>query len=102
MDDQIAVPYRRAGVGSDVLKLLKWILWGDKRPVQHNVVGLSIHTTYVTTKAKVMEIVVQPDPQNPATFLVKANGTLVGRVWVEDNGLSLGVSDLVSPIKFVN
>jgi hypothetical protein len=85
-----------------VLKLIKWIIWGDKNPVQHNVVGLSIHTTYVTSKAQVMEIVVKPDPQNPATFLVHANGVKVGRVWVEDNGLSLGVSDLISPIKFVN
>jgi hypothetical protein len=85
-----------------VLKLLKWILWGDKTPVKHTVVGTSIHTTYVTTKAQVMEIVVRPDPQNPATFLVQANGVTVGRVWVEDNGLSLGVSDLISPIKFVN
>ena len=85
-----------------MLKLLKWIIWGDKTAVQHNVVGTSLHTTYVTSKAKAMEIVVRPDPKNPATFLVQANGVVVGRVWVEDNGLSLGVSDLVSPIKFVN
>lgn len=70
--------------------------------MQHTVVGMSIHTTYVTTKGKVMEVVVRPDPKNPATFIVHANGVQVGRVWVEDNGLSLGVSDLISPIKFVN
>jgi hypothetical protein len=82
--------------------MLRWVLFGDKSPVQTTVVGTGLRTKYRTKGGKSMEIDIRPDPRNPATLIVKANGTVVGRVWVEDNGMSLGISDLISPVKYVD
>lgn len=85
-----------------MLKLLRWVLFGDKSPVQTTVVGTGLRMKYRTKGGKTMEIDIRPDPGKPATLIVKSNGTVVGRVWVEDNGMSLGISDLISPVKYVD
>lgn len=77
-------------------------LFGKRRePVEHWASKNALYARYETADGITFEVSVYPDPQMPATFLVKANGLVVGRIWVDDNGVSLGVSDTVGPLKHV-
>ncbi len=71
-----------------------------REPVMHWAANHALYTRYETTNGDVFEVSVYPDPASPATFLVKSNGLIMGRIWVDDNGMSLGISDTVAPMKF--
>jgi hypothetical protein len=62
----------------------------------------ALYVRYKTSYGHTFEVAVYPDPKSQATFLVKANGSVIGRFWVEDDGARLGVSDTVAPLKYVD
>jgi hypothetical protein len=72
-----------------------------KEPIEHWASKNALYVKYKTSDDIDFEVSVYPDPESPATFLIKANGLVIGRVWADDNGVSLGVSDTIGPLKYV-
>lgn len=72
-----------------------------REPVEHWASKNALYIRYRTADEIDFEVSVYPDPLSPATFLVKANGLVIGRIWVDDNGVSIGVSDTIGPLKHV-
>ena len=72
-----------------------------ENPVKSWLTRSVLYTKYKTSNDHLFEVAIYPDTQIPATFIVKANGLVIARIWVDDNGGSLGVSDTVAPIKFM-
>lgn len=81
----------------------EWLFGKKKREeeIEHWASANALYTRYKTVNGHVFEVSVYPDPESPATFLVKSNGLVIGRIWAADNGVSLGISDLKGPLKHV-
>jgi len=81
------------------------IMWPFSRrirpPVEVEFPRQAVKVRYKTVDGDRYEVSVYPDPANPAIFIIKSNDIVVARVWVDDNGVSLGVSDTVAPLRHV-
>ena len=82
------------------------MFWPFKRkpkvPVKVSLRQDSIMIRYKNAEGDFVSVALIVDIAVPGTFVVSCNGIPLGRVWVEDNGVSLGVSDTVGPIKLVS
>lgn len=70
--------------------------------VESSLVRNVLRIRYRNQDGDAVDVVVAADSAIPGTILITSNGIPVARVWVDDNGVSIGVSDTVAPIKFVS
>lgn len=66
--------------------MLEWLhgIYKRKEPIEHWASKNAIYTKYRTPDGDSIEVEVHTDPYNPAAFLIKSNGAVVGRFWLDE------------------
>lgn len=72
----------------------------NKEPVKTSLTRKSMILKYKTVHGDSFKIEIYPDETHPGTVLIESNGIPIGRFWVADDGISMGVSDTVRPLKY--
>ena len=73
----------------------------QKSPIETWVERNVLYFKYKTIYNHDFEVSVYPDVKVPGTFIIKSNGSEIGRVGVSDDGSRLIISGTVAPPSFV-